>query len=356
MAVMQPPGGARKITTSIRGVLRLVWAQIGLAFLVGLALIYLIPKTWAGYLLFEHIGLGLIVAAVVTVFWQLREISEFFQTLARSTLIDDSYLEKLNLESLRRLRSSAASAILDKSVNNPRYDWRDLERWVDTQLFEKCLPGTESMSGVYRENLVDHLTLEFLTLRDFLSAAGRSTAGVREEILDSDVLRQTLTTRYTVIAPQVGGDRYAAYKVSFNEKPAIFPDLPTDLRFQFFAGTSESTAVEVMPQRIESARGIGFVAERDIPLVEGRTDIWTRQIACTMPLREPFILQTMKDLTHNLRVHLSVAGARQRFVFDGEVIGFGGSDRVEYLPNGITVEYAGWLFEDHGYILWWWQM
>jgi len=133
-----------------------------LALIVSILLTYIpergLPK------LFREIGIGLIVAAIVTAFWQLREISEYFLSLARSTLIQDEYLRRLNLPSLRHLRAAAASVILQRHVNSPNYDWRQKEQWFENVLFQTIFPSEQAGSGIYREDFRDVITLEFISL------------------------------------------------------------------------------------------------------------------------------------------------------------------------------------------------
>jgi len=335
-------------------IIKYVWAQIGLALVVGVGLIYFVPKSSSVYIVAEHLGLGLIVAAIVTAFWQLRELTEFFQSLARSTLIEDGYLNRLRIGSLRTLRSRAASAIVSRIVDNPRYKWQQLEQWVDTELFEKCLPGDVPLSGVYREDLRDEITLEFISLRDALRETKIKSDGFPPEALNQDILKQTIKTTYTVIAPKKDSDLYRHYKVTISERVADVPYLRSELLFQFFVGHGESDAVKVdCKPTPRKAGGVEFNGEHSIPIVNGEAKVYTSRVIFSLPHREPFALQTMAVLTHDLQAHLTVD--RKNFVLDGDVIGLGGKATKRGDKNWIALEYKGWLFENHGYIISWWE-
>jgi hypothetical protein len=41
--------------------------------------------------------------------------------------------------------------------------------------------------------------------------------------------------------------------------------------------------------------------------------------------------------------------------FEGDVIATGTTAKKFHLPGGVELVYDGWLFEGHGYFLWWWE-
>lgn len=345
---------ARKVTASILGFLRIVWAQIALAFLGGAALIYWAPEK-GFWKVIDHIGIGFVVAAIVTLFWQLREMTEFFLSLARSTLIEDDYVRKLNQPSLRRLRSAAVSAAVEDLVTNQKYDWRKLEGWVDEVMFSRLLPTAPPPSGVYRKDYRDSIVLEFVTLRAALSELSAPMDAVPQDALNMIVLKQTITTRYTVVAPRLGTE-YQGYPVSLSGKASDMPFIETKSRVRYYVGNREQDAVEVPVRIVDIPRGgIEYEARREVSFVNGEAHVWTKRVTYVLPASEPFIVETMSHMTDGARVHLSATGTDGRIVFDGDMIGFGGTKNIEYLANGLELEYGGWLFEDHGYIIWWWN-
>lgn len=149
--------------SDVRSVVVKIWAVIVLALTVGAGL-SLTPGggLWDAV---HAIGAGLIVASVVGLFWQLRDVREFFLLLAEKTLVKDEYLKRLSLNALRQLRAAVASTILEARVSpDVRYDWRGLTQWVDDNLFERNLPSERAGSGIYRENYRVFVTLEFMPL------------------------------------------------------------------------------------------------------------------------------------------------------------------------------------------------
>jgi hypothetical protein len=104
--------------------LRLAWAQITLALVIGVLLSYFPEKGLLAPL--HHIGIGLVVAAVVTTFWQFREFSEYFEKYAQAVLVHDEHLRKLSMPALVKLRSRADEAILTTCVNNDSFERQEL--------------------------------------------------------------------------------------------------------------------------------------------------------------------------------------------------------------------------------------
>src|ERR1051325_804909 len=101
----------------MREMIKGAWAQILLALTVGILLI-LYKDEWRYAALIHHLGTALVVAAIVTAFWHLREVSEILHKYVEAILFDYSYLTRLKLESLIELRSKAAAAILQKITDN----------------------------------------------------------------------------------------------------------------------------------------------------------------------------------------------------------------------------------------------
>lgn len=348
----------RRHIGSVLEVVRATWAQILLGLIGGGVFIYFSPQEGPLKVL-DHIGIGLIVASVVTLFLQLREVKDFFLSVARAVLIEDAYLRRLGRPSQRQLRLAAASAILHDLAKNPKYDAEGLGKWVDDVLFEKSLPSDEPGSGLYRERYRDNVTLEFITLRKALQEVGALVEGVPKENLDLEVVKQTTTTRYTVLAPRANAKEYKDYPVPLSGKSSDMPDVfPLGKRLRFWVGNSEEKAAEVELELSDHPRGgIEFAAKKPqaIAFVDGEAEVWTRLIEYKLPAREPFVVMTMSHLTHDLRAEVSIVGTTRGFVLDGNIISFAGKRAIDYAVNGIALEYPGWLFEDHGYFVWWWE-
>src|SRR5437868_13343705 len=103
----------------LRRVFHAAWAQITLALLSGILGTFIPEHHWYSFL--HEVGIGLIVAAFVTSFWHLRELSELFERFSRQVLLDNDYLSRLNVKTLTALRSAAARRILETCADNPEY-------------------------------------------------------------------------------------------------------------------------------------------------------------------------------------------------------------------------------------------
>ena len=335
--------------------LKLAWAQIILTAGAGLLLSSLSTSGWTGPL--HHIGIGLLVAAVVTSFWHLREFSEFFEKFARAILIDHKYLEQLNLESLTDLRSKAAQVILESRTDNPDYKHHELGEWIDQKLFDAWLPGKEPRSGIYREGYREEVTLQYLTLGEALAEVKEKSQEDLQEVLGSRVLKVTSVSRYTLVAPRVDSSDYRDHLVTYTGRAADLPGFPIDKRLFVQAGHGQEDAVDLNISVTDHPEGgVEFKAE-PIPLLfkNGECEVWMRSVEYQSTERQSHILNTMAILTKGLDVNLRVVGAGPKLIFEGDVIATGNADHKTPLPGSVSLVYEGWLFEGHGYYIWWWE-
>jgi hypothetical protein len=332
-------------------ILSRTWAQILLAFLVGVALSF-VPADAQYFKAFHHIGIGLLVAAIVTLFWHMREFTEFFEKFARQILIEDEYLSRLSPATLTAIRSRAGREIIKSKVDNDNYDHDDLDNWIDDILYKKLLPS-ESVSGVYRENFNDRIYVEYESLRDALSEVGSPISEIPVPELQSPVKKITTITWYRVIAPRKSE---RPYTVSAQGRFADMPNFPMEKRVAFFAGHSEMLAQPVdVKINDRSLGGIDFASDPlDLNIVDGECTVWTRTIEYHSLSAEDFVLNTMHILTRGLDVELYLTGLKSSTVIDGGLIAIGTGDSITNLPSGIHLKYSGWFFPDNGYCIWWW--
>lgn len=335
--------------------LKLAWAQIALAFLIGVGLSWVPAHGWTAPI--HHVGIGLLVAAVVTTFWQFREFSEYFEKYAQAILVHDDHLKKLSMASLVTLRSRADEAILTEFVTNPRFERKALTKWIDDLLYTKLLPGGDAGSGVYRDSFEDEICIEYPTLREALTALKIDLGSLSDEALDVRILKVTSTTTYTAVAPKLNEPAYQTYTVPFSGKGADLPNFPIDKRVLGRVGTSEATAATMnLAFKDEPLGGISYsAASVALPFVQGSCHVWMRTIEYRSPQRESHVLNTMSTLTHNLSVHLYRTGPGPNVVFDGDMLAAGVGAGPKHSPHSVTLKYNGWLFEDNGYYLWWWE-
>jgi hypothetical protein len=335
------------------------WAQILLAIAVGILLISY-KDDWPFAEIIHHLGTAFIVAAVVTGFWHLREVSEVIEKYVKSILLDYSYLTKLRLEVLMELRSKAAKAILEKAANNPRFKRDELEAWIDDILYKRLLPGDASSSGVYRENYVERITVEYLTLEEACRDERLPLTDILPEVLGSMIMRVTSITRYTVISPSISDHKGSGYPVGYSNTGSGVgvTNFPVEKLLTISVGNSQASATpltlgfeEVQGQILSKAEPRIFKFDKD-----GTCDIWMRVVEYKSPLRESFVLNTMSCLTHNLRAYINHLGKGARLTFVGQMIATPVEKMSKPQPEsqGAYLEYDGWLFEDHGYHFYWW--
>ena len=334
------------------------WAQILLALLIGIVLTYPFgEEKKVKFNPWHDIGIGLIVAAAVTTFWQFREFEEFFHRFAQEVLVDDKYLDKLNDNALNGLRSRAARTILENRVDNPKYDLVSLGEWTDNLLFRSLLPGETTGSGVYREEFDETIALEFPTLKEALNAVGSDCTGISAEQLSSGVLKVTSTTTYRVVAPRLNDKRYDEYPVSYGGNGADLPNFPLEQRIRVRVGHSQETASELkLNVSDEGPGGISYEAEPKSLQFDknGFCNVWMQEVEYRAPEREPYMLNSMSVLTRNLSVHIYQTGVGPNLVFDGGLMATGTKLAPMHGPHDFKLKYEGWLFEDHGYYIWWW--
>jgi hypothetical protein len=333
------------------------WAQISLAFAVGIALL-LYKDEWrlAGFV--HHLGTAFVVAAIVTAFWHLREVSDVIQKYVRSMLVDFSYLTNMDIPTLMQLRSTAARAILQRNTDNPSYDRTKLENWIDSLLYERLLPGKRRLSGIYRDNCSERIAVERLTLADALREVGSPASGLSEEALRAVVVRLTTTGRFTVISPQVSDDNYNYYEFSWAGSSSGVANFPIEKQTRIFVGKDQKNAEQLMVQtKCEDGQILTTIEPKKLEFTKGICTVWLKTIEYKSLAREPFVLNTMSYLTHGIRVDIFQVGQGAPLVFVGQMIATPLNEPTES-DCGVRsahLEYDGWLFEDHGYQFYWWE-
>ena len=335
--------------------IRGAWAQILLALSVGLlALSY--REEWRYSGLVHHLGTAFVIAAVVTAFWHLREVSEVIHKYVKAILFDYTYLTRLRLESLMELRSKAAKAILQKAADNPAYKRDELEDWLDTLLYDRLIPGKAPSSGWYRENYVEQIVIEYLTLQEAREYERLDAANISSTDLQSMIMRVTTTTDFTVIAPNVS-DENLSYPVGFTGEGCGLLNFPDEKLIRASGGRDQITSAPLPIKPITAKRGqfCWEAGPMNLAFEKGKCRVWTEMVEYKSPLRESFILNTMALLTHNLTVSIHQIGAGPAQVFVGQLIATPSTDmrRHDAATYRASLRYDGWLFEDHGYHFHW---
>ncbi len=331
------------------------WAQILLALAFGI-LLSSYREQWRFANLIHHVGTAFIVAAIVSAFWHLREVSEVIHKYVTSILLDHSYLKKLKLPALLELRSKAAKAILENTANNPKYKLEELESWIDDFFYNRLLPGEDPSSGLYRENYVDHITVEYLTLEQALQKEGLSIVDIPRPELDANVLKVTSTTHFHVISPRIATGEDSGYPFYYSASGCGLRHFPTEKMQTLFVGNDQNSAtqLELSTSRDEEGKILYRAEPRTFKFDKGICKIWMRLVEYKS-VRESFSLNTMSHLTRNLRSSIYQVGQGPRLVFVGHLIATPSEENQAegQEPHGAWLEYDGWLFEDHGYHFFW---
>lgn len=332
------------------------WAQILLAFLTGILLIFY-KQEWRLADQVHHVGTAFIVAAIVTAFWHLREVSEIINKYVGSILVDYSFLAKLELSALMELRSIAARAIIEKNADNPRYKRAELETGIDKLLYERLLPGKNRLSGIYREDYDEDIVVEYETLAEALSEVGAVTDGISEGDLKAFIMKVTTTVQYEVISPRVSDRNYSKYEFTYSTRLPGVANFPKEKLLSILVGNDEKSAVALaVDPKMDKGQVLFLANPTLLDFEEGTCSIWMVSVEYKSPVREPFVLNTMSYLTRGLRASIRMVGKGPSLVFAGQMIATplnkpteGGSG-----VNFTRLKYDGWLFEDHGYHFYWW--
>jgi hypothetical protein len=332
--------------------IRLAWSQVLLALTFGI-LLSLIPESRMYWGTFHHIGLGLLVAAVVTLFWHLREFADFFERFARTILISDDYLSRLSYDTLSTVRARAGREMLKTRVNNPKYQHKELLKWVDEVLYGKCFPGPLPSSWMYREAYSEKISLEHMTLETALNTVEADTSKVPKSALDSPIHKITTTATFEVLSPRLEA---GLYPLQMSGRFADLPHFPLQKRLTFRGGYSESTAKSIHVTATNREKGgIDFEAEpRSLTVEGGSCSVWIETVEYKSPRLESHILNTMNMLTHGLTVDLFQVGAGPRLRMDAGMIATE-ICQPRHSPGSIRLEVDGWLFQHHGYCIWFWE-
>ena len=331
------------------------WAQILLALTVGILLI-LYKDEWRYAALIHHLGTALVVAAIVTAFWHLREVSEILHKYVEAILFDYSYLTRLKLESLIELRSKAAAAILQKITDNPAYKRDELEGWINTLLYDRLMPGKAPSSGWYRQNYTEEIVVEYLTLEEACGREGVGTAGISSEELKALVIRVTTTTDFTVISPSLS-DTSLTYPIYFTGESCGLSKLPAEKLIKVFGGKDRGTSspLAIKTKFDNQGQFCWAAGPTNLPFEKGKCKVWIERVAYKSPHKESFILNTMALLTQNLTASIHQIGKGPAQVFVGQLVATPVEDMRarDAAPYHASLKYDGWLFEDHGYHFYW---
>ncbi|HSY49380.1 MAG TPA: hypothetical protein VLC46_11255 [Thermoanaerobaculia bacterium] len=334
-----------------------VWAEVIVALTYGLLLSTSFSSESPHPILrvFHDLGIGLVVAALVTVLWQVGEFRDFFERFARQVMIEDEYLNKLDDASLKDLRLQAARVILKRCVNNPQYKRDDLERAIDRLLYGSLLPGKKPHSGVYRENYKESVTLEYLTLDSALHEIGEKSDHLLAAERGAPILKVTTISTAKIVSPVLNSE---PYRISLWGKAADLAHFPMDKRVRYFAGTNEQDGTErKITFKNHAFGGIEYEVKepREVDFDNCECHVWIKLIEYRSPAREPFAVNLMSHLTRGLYLEIRRVGEGPDLVFEGDVIASGTKLEPVHLPYGIQITFEDWLFEDQGFIFWWWE-
>ncbi len=331
--------------------MRHVWAQFGLAFTAGVLL-----SLWAGSdphrVLFAHIGMALTIAAIITLFYQLHEMSVLFQSIARTTLIENDYLRLLNTAALRKVRTSAAAEILHRGVDNPRYERLALEGLVDNLLYKTLAPARGAPSGAYRENYREVVTLEFIEMAEAARLLGLDAHALGG---GEYLLRETSIAEYVVVSPRLRDSLFRNHDVVLSVTLADVPGVPLAKRARVWVGESAATATPlhlVFKDRADG--GFEYEGRTTVPFVDGQAHVWMKLEEWRFGMRQPHIFNIMALPTKGISATVFMTGRSLPLVFEGSIVAIESTPEPSWQPNGIHLEYPGWLLEGHGYFVWWW--
>ncbi|HEX6188534.1 MAG TPA: hypothetical protein VFZ40_10675, partial [Pyrinomonadaceae bacterium] len=292
----------------MKDLIKSAWAQILLAIAVGI-LCLLYKDEWRLSAFIHHLGTAFIVAAIVTAFWHLREVSEVIHKYVRAMLVDFSYLTNMDVPTLMQLRSTAARAILQRSTDNPSYERTKLENWIDSLLYERLLPGKAKLSGIYRDNCSERIAVQRLTLAEALREVGSPADGLSEDALAATVVRVTTTGRFTVISPQVSDDNYKFYEFTYSNSSSGLANFPIEKQTRVFVGNDQRNAEELIVRTTRQDGEVKSTVEpRKLEFTKGMCKVWLKTIEYKSLARDPFALNTMSHLTHGIRVDIFQVG------------------------------------------------
>jgi len=341
----------------LKGIIKRAGAQILLAIALGVALL-LFKDEWRFSGFVHHLGTAFIVAAIVTGFWHLREVSEVIEKYVRSMLVDFSYLTNLDVRTLMQLRSTAGRAILQRNTDNPAYERTKLEQWIDSLLYERLLPGKAPLSGIYRDKYSERIAVERLSLADAFRDVGHPLFGLSEQERQQPVIRIRTTGRFTVISPRLAGDNYEYYEIAYSNSSSPLPNFPAEKQTSIHAGHDARTAEPLtVTVREDNGQIITTAEPKKLEFVNGLCKVWIETIEYKSPIREPLLLNTMSALTRGVHVDIFQVGGGVPLVFVGQMIAtpLNEPNEMDCGIGSAHLEYDGWLFEDHGYHFYWWE-
>lgn len=309
-----------------------------------------------GWGIVEHVAHGVIVAALVGLFWHFPEVSDLLRRFARELFIDRGFLRQLDRNTLLALRRGAADALVSPYVTTQVHDWTDLHAEVEELLFSSILPGPPRASdaanatrGVYRQNYDENVTVRLVRLEQLLKELDLSMDG-----LDARVLNTLIADLKTVTTSELVSPVYGPTLVRFYTRAQDIPGIPPDKRVRVALGTNGARPT-ALPLTVTDHpdSGVEIRGERTVPLLAGVTKVRLETHEYDLSGEHSFIANTMDRPTKGLRVEVNLHSDLE-FTLDGDVMGLA-KEEPSTLPNGIRLVCKGWLLEEHGYIVFWWR-
>lgn len=319
------------------------------AFLFGLVVTLIAPKFIHSVEAFlDQLGHAFMIAAILAWLLNVTEMKEFFVRLAAQTMIDRRFLEGLKPSLLKEVRSQISEVLVRDAVNNEAYRWTDLHECTERFLFEHCLPTEKPGSGLYRRNLTEEVFVRVVSLHDVIAEVGGSISAGTEDTA-APLYRIERIVEFQVVSPKTELE-HLSLPIGFetHDEPS---SVPLNKILRIWAGSCENDAKEIDLGCHREDGQVRGSAEQSLPVAEGICRVWRRSVEFGS---HAFLLSKMSMLTHGMTLRLSLEHRPEdKLSASGWLMALGPLPEATKLPNGIRISYDDWLFEDHGYFVYW---
>jgi len=284
-----------------------------------------------------HVGVALIIAAVVGLFLEIAEIQAFFETRLVRILGSDGFVGLLSEQKSLDLSVAAAKGLGRLRTNNPAYEYEDFARTIGQDVLNL-------IGKPYRRDLAESIFVQWLNPEQ------AAAIDVAHKTGGGSLARIKQGTAFTLISPTIDKDYKYEYKflVYFDNATGIDCRKHTSFEFKidgkslpvnchdFFKDVDGSTSWEF---RYEMTFRESCFIEAHLSTVEYMAETYA---------------SNMVHLTKNATIHFS---SNDPLDLQAQISGIAGKGAEPSISkNSVAIKFDGWVLPGHGYsINWTWR-
>lgn len=285
--------------------------------------------------LFQHVGVALLIAAVVGLMLELSEIKEFFESRVMGILSGNEFIDIVNEKQLINLNVCTTRGIGRRRTTNPEYEYEDFAKTIGNEIIEV-------IGKPYRKDALETIDYVFLTKTE------TEMLGIKLDSSDVRVVKIVQTSRYQIINPETGVEIPHTFGWEWWVQP--LPGLDPKKQFSIeitINGVRENVVIANELTINEKTIDLNFL--KTVPVTDSA---WIEAKLTTLEwdLRGSFN-SAFPELTHKASVHFS---SNEPMELDADILGITPRQSDPSIAStSVSMQYPGWLLPGHSYHISW---